>query len=73
MASCNELGLAPEECIACEDAPNGVMSAYRAGLKVIMIPDQSPVTDDLRPMLYRDVDSLDQIIDILEKEGKLDG
>ncbi len=63
---CDKLGLTPDQCVACEDAPNGILSAYRAGLKVIMIPDQSPCTDDLKPMLYHLVDSLDDIIDIIK-------
>ena len=63
--ACSQLGFSPSECVACEDAPNGIISAYRAGLKVIMIPDQSPCTEDLKPMLYKLVNSLDEIIDII--------
>ncbi len=65
LYACEQLGFAPDECIACEDAPNGIISAYKAGLNVIMIPDQSPCTEDLKPMLYKLVDSLDQVIDVI--------
>lgn len=41
LYACRQLGLAPEECMAVEDSPNGVMSAYRAGCKVVMVPDQT--------------------------------
>ena len=61
----SELGLNKEEAIAVEDAPNGVRSAYRAGLKVIMVPDQSPCTEDLKDMLYACVNSLDEIKGII--------
>ncbi|MBQ6550592.1 MAG: HAD family phosphatase [Lachnospiraceae bacterium] len=53
-----ELGLMPCECIAVEDAPNGVMSAYRAGLRVVMVPDQSEPTEELLKMLYACIPSL---------------
>lgn len=64
--ACKELGLDPSECLAVEDAPNGVKSAYSAGLKVIMIPDQSEADDELKKLLYSYQPSLDCIIDILE-------
>ena len=41
LYACERLGLLPEECIAVEDAPNGIVSASDAGLKVIMVPDQT--------------------------------
>lgn len=41
LYACERLGLLPEECIAVEDAPNGIISASDAGLKVIMVPDQT--------------------------------
>jgi len=33
------LGVSPEECYALEDSRNGLLSAYRAGCKVIHVPD----------------------------------
>lgn len=57
----SELGYDKDECLAVEDAPNGIKSAYSAGLKVIMVPDQSPCTDDLRDMIYAEVENLNEI------------
>lgn len=37
--ACNKLGLTPAECVAIEDSPNGITSAYDAGVNVIMVPD----------------------------------
>ncbi len=65
LYACEQLGLRPEECIAVEDAPNGIVSAYRAGLKVIMVPDQTGPDDEVSPYLYGCVESLDRISDYL--------
>lgn len=65
--ACSQLGYTSDRCIAVEDAPNGITSAYRAGCKVIMVPDQTPCTEDLEPMLFACVDSLDKICEIITK------
>ncbi len=36
LFACSRLGLDPGECLAIEDSPNGVRSAYDAGVKVVM-------------------------------------
>ena len=59
--ACEQLGLAPEECIAVEDSPNGVKSAYGAGCRVIMVPDQTEPDEELSKLLSACVDSLDKI------------
>lgn len=59
--ACEQLELAPEECFAVEDSPNGVMSAYRAGCKVIMVPDQTPPDEELSGKLYACVPVLTDI------------
>ncbi len=65
LYACEQLGLHPEECMAVEDAPNGIIAAYRAGLKVVMVPDLSEPDEETMAMLYRRVDSLDKIIELL--------
>ena len=59
--ACEKLGCRPEECIAVEDAPNGVLSAYRAGCKVIMVPDQTRPDGELKQYLSLCVESLADI------------
>lgn len=61
LYACEQLGLPPEKCIAVEDSPNGVLSACRAGLKVIMVPDQTKPDKELEGCLYACVDSLADI------------
>lgn len=60
------LHLKPEECLALEDAPLGIESAYRAGCLPVMIPDQDQPDEAVRSMLYARADSLFDIIDLLE-------
>ena len=59
--ACEQLGYKTCECIAVEDSPNGVLSAFRAGCKVIMVPDQTRPDEELSKYLYACVDSLDLI------------
>ena len=39
LLACEKLGVKPEEAYAIEDSPNGIRSAYAAGMKPIMVPD----------------------------------
>lgn len=49
--ACKCLKKEPNECFAVEDSPNGVKSAYEAGLKVLMVPDQTLPSEELQDML----------------------
>lgn len=62
--ACQSLGLAPEECLAIEDAPNGIKSAFDAGVNVVMVPDLSDPTDELKEMCTV-VNRIDEISKIL--------
>ena len=64
--ACEQLKLSPDECMAVEDSPNGVMSAFRAGCNVVMVPDQTRPDEELSKYLYGRVDSLDQIVGLLQ-------
>ncbi|MBQ0043243.1 MAG: HAD family phosphatase [Lachnospiraceae bacterium] len=65
--ACSELGADASECYAVEDSPNGVKSAFLAGCKVIFVPDQTDVDDEIRDMIYARVDSLTDIISLVAK------
>lgn len=65
LYACEQMERKPEECIAVEDSPNGVMSAYRAGCKVVLVPDQTPCEEYLRDKLYACVDTLTEIKKLL--------
>ena len=56
--ACKQLGRKPEECMAVEDSPNGVTSAFRAGCQVVMVPDQTQPDEETQEKLFAKVDSL---------------
>ena len=60
------LGLPPENCLAVEDAPAGILSAYRAGCMPVLVPDLDTPDAALRKMLYAEADSLTDLIPLLE-------
>lgn len=59
------LGLRPEECLALEDSPTGILSAYRAGCMSVMVPDQDQPSEETISLLYAKADSLSDIISLL--------
>lgn len=67
LYACEQIGEKPEDCIAVEDSPNGVLSAYKAGLSVVMVPDLSEPDEDTLKMLTKKVERLDEMIPFLEK------
>lgn len=59
--ACRSIACAASECIAIEDSPNGVRSAARAGLRVIMIPDKIKADDEMKATAWKIVPSLREI------------
>lgn len=66
LYACEELGARPEECIAVEDSPNGVLSAVSAGLKTVMVPDQTQPDAALLEKLFACIPSLLELPKLLE-------
>lgn len=62
------LELEPEYCLALEDSPNGIIAAFTAGCKPVMIPDLTEPDEMLKPLLYECVPTLSDVIGIIEKE-----
>lgn len=58
LAAAEKIGIEPEDCYVFEDAFNGVQAGYAAGSAVIMIPDMTAPTDEIRAMTYAVYDSL---------------
>lgn len=64
--ACEQLGFKPSECVAVEDAPNGIKSAFSAGLKVIMVPDLTEPDEEILSMLTLKASSLMDIIELVQ-------
>ena len=61
-----QLGLAPEQCIAVEDSPNGVISAHDAGCFTVMVPDLTQPDEALKCYISAVCSDLADIIKLLE-------
>lgn len=66
LKACEELGVTPMNAIAIEDSPNGIRSAYRAGMKPVMIPDLIEPTPEIEAMLYGKFYSLLDVLDYMK-------
>ena len=64
-----ELGLKPEECLALEDSPTGILAGYRAGCLPVMIPDLDQPGEDTEKLLFAKADSLSDIIGIVKAQN----
>lgn len=64
LYACRQVGIQPEQAYAVEDSPNGVTSAYQAGCKVIMVPDQTQPDAALHRLLFRKIDTLKELLNI---------
>lgn len=65
LEACRQIKKQPERCLAVEDSDNGVRSAYGAGMRVVMVPDLAPPTEEVKPMIYGMADTLLEIKDFL--------
>lgn len=67
LYACEKLGLKPENCLAVEDSPNGIQSAYRAGCAPVMIPDMDEPDEDTLRLVYRVLNNLGELITLTEE------
>ena len=65
LKAAEKLGFKPENCLALEDSINGIKSAYAAGMVTVMIPDLIEPTEEIRPMCYKILNTLDEVITLI--------
>ena len=66
LAAAKKAGFEPSQCYAVEDSPNGLRSAKTAGCVTIMIPDLTPLDDEVRPYTDYCVGELIDIFTVLD-------
>ncbi len=66
LYACQKLGETPENCLAVEDSPNGVLSAAAAGIPVVMVPDQTRPDEKLAKKLFACIGSLRELPGLLK-------
>ena len=60
------VGVPITECVVAEDSRNGVLAGAAAGARTVMIPDLLPATEDLLPLLWAKLDSLEALPSLIE-------
>lgn len=61
------LDVEPADCLGVEDSHNGVRALHAANIRCVFIPDLMEDTEELKKLYSYKLDSLDQIIPIIEK------
>lgn len=61
LLACEKIGVEPERAYAIEDSYNGIRSAYRGGLRPIMVPDLLPDDEEMRELTEIVLKSLDEV------------
>lgn len=73
LTAARRLGVSPEQCVAFEDSPNGVLSAKAAGMLCIVVPDRYLAGDPRMACADVRLESLEQFssetLDALAMQG----
>ncbi len=67
LKACEACGTAPALCMAIEDSPNGIRSAYRAGMMPVMVPDMLPADEEMHKLSYSVESDLLAVIKLVER------
>lgn len=67
LKAAEKLGLKPEECIVIEDSKSGVEAAYKGGFRCIMVPDYKKPDEEMKEMIFKVMDSLEDVEAWLKK------
>lgn len=66
LKACETLGEEPCDCIALEDSRNGLHSAFRAGCRVVMVPDLWQADAETEKIVWKKFDNLLAVRDFLK-------
>ncbi|MCQ2592169.1 MAG: HAD family phosphatase [Treponema sp.] len=65
LLACKTLGVEPKDCIAVEDSPNGIRSAFAAGMLPVMVPDKIQPDEEMKKLSWKIIKSLKDLEIIL--------
>lgn len=65
LKACSLMNVQPENCLAVEDSPNGIASAWKAGMKCLMVVDQIQPSDTELSRIIRLCSSLEELKEFL--------
>ncbi len=69
LRACELLGEQPEDCLALEDSRNGLLSAHRAGMRVIMVPDLWEADEEVKSFLWNMCTDLEEVKVFLSEQS----
>lgn len=69
LTACRELGVDPKTAMALEDAPSGIISASRAGMYTVLIPDLLEEFGEAQQYVCRQVRSLKEVAEWIRSHG----
>jgi HAD superfamily hydrolase (TIGR01509 family) len=67
LTACRQLNIEPSRGLALEDSDNGVIAAFRAGLRVIQIPDLKPPSPEVLSLGHPVISSLAEVRGLLKR------
>lgn len=68
LKACRALGVKPEDAMAIEDSPNGILAAAAAGMRAVMVPDLVAPTPELVSLCDHVFDSLLDVRDYMKSD-----
>lgn len=67
LKACEALQISTKNTYALEDSRNGLLSAYRAGCKVIMVPDLWQPDEEIEKILFAKMNDLEEVKEFLRR------
>lgn len=68
LRACSKLGIPPSLCLAVEDSYPGILAAYRAGTKPVLIPDTNTAHGEMEKLPVARFPSLEQLAECIKEE-----
>ena len=69
LKACEAIGVEPTEALALEDSRNGLLSAHRAGMKVILVPDLWEADEEINAFLWNMCSDLEEVKEFLMNQN----